>query len=320
MKNRPVKILLLLLFLALIVVIAREITSKRPDRSKGNPWEYNADQFTITEDTTLIKYDEILNIELDSAQYRGMAFGGGRIYIAGDSFLQVITPRGEELFKKELMRRPFALSVSADKIFIAGSDQISAYDLDGNETGSWPIYGDNVLVTSLKAYGDLLFVADAANRRVLRYKTDGEFLDYFDGRTEAGQLHGFIVPSSCFDLDISEDGELWVVNPGRHSLEHYSHEGRLLRSWGKASFTHEGFSGCCNPVRIAILPDGSFVTSEKHIVRIKIHKPFGDFYGFVAAPEKFENAVLAPDITVDTEGTIYALDFNTHTIRVFRHK
>ena len=154
----------------------------------------------------------------------------------------------------------------------------------------------------------------------MRYKTDGEYLGYFEGKSEAGQLHGFIIPSGCFDLDISEDGELWVVNPGKHSLEHYSHQGRLLRFWENASFAPEGFSGCCNPVHIAILPDGSFVTSEKGIVRIKVHKPYGDIYGFVALPEKFENALYAPDVTATPEGIIYALDFNTNKIRVFRHK
>ncbi len=320
MNNTVIKILLLLLFLALMAVVAWEIISKRPDRSSGNPWEYNVDEFMKTGDTSLIKYNEILNIQLDSAEYKGISYSAGKIYIAGNNFLQVISPQGKELYHKELMNPPFAMTVSGDMIFIAFSDRIFSYSTDGDEIHNWEIYGENVLVTSLKAFEDLLFVADAANRRVLRYKTDGEFLGYFEGKSEADQLHGFIVPSGYFDLDISEDGELWVVNPGKHSLEHYSHQGKMLRSWGKASFTYEGFSGCCNPAQMAILPDGSFVTSEKNIVRIKVHKAFGDVYGYVAPPEKFENATYAPDITVTPEGIIYALDFNTNKIRVFQHK
>ena len=320
MNNTFIKILLLLLFLALIAVVAWEFMSKRPDRSSGNPWEYNVSEFMMSGDTSHLKYNEILNIQLDSATYRGIAYSDQRIYIVGNDFLQVVSPQGNELFHKNLMSSPLTLTVSENLIFIAFSDHISSYDLSGKEVHTWEIYGDKTLVTSLKSYEDLLFVADAANRRVLRYRITGEFLGYFEGKSETGQLHGFIIPSGCFDLDISEDGELWVVNPGKHSLELYSHQGKLLRYWENASFAPEGFSGCCNPVHIAILADGSFVTSEKGIVRIKVHKPFGDIYGFVAPPEKFENALYAPDVAATPEGIIYALDFNTNKIRVFRHK
>jgi hypothetical protein len=145
-------------------------------------------------------------------------------------------------------------------------------------------------------------------------------LGQFEGKSEAGQLHGFIIPSGCFGLAVSPEGELWVINPGKHALELYSHEGSLVRFWQNASFGPDGFSGCCNPVHIAILPDGSFVTSEKGIVRVKIHKPFGDLEGFVADPSEFEGSVIAPAIAVDDEGRIFILDFNRNSIRVFEKK
>jgi hypothetical protein len=82
----------------------------------------------------------------------------------------------------------------------------------------------------------------------------------------------------------------------------------------------EGFSGCCNPAHFTFLPDGRFVTSEKGLVRIKTYKPSGEFEGVVAAPSKFKNEGEAPDIAADSNGNIYALDFDKKMIRVFEAK
>jgi len=110
------------------------------------------------------------------------------------------------------------------------------------------------------------------------------------------------------------------VNPGKHSFENYTDEGDLRGYWENSSTDIEGFSGCCNPAHIAFLPDGSFVTSEKLIVRIKVHKPSGEFLSVVAPPEKFKENGIAPDVAVDDDGNIYALDFDRKMIRVFALK
>jgi hypothetical protein len=68
------------------------------------------------------------------------------------------------------------------------------------------------------------------------------------------------------------------------------------------------------------LADGSFVTSEKGLVRIKIHKPSGEFLGMVAAPSQFSDEGKAPDIAVDSRGNVYALDFEKNIVRVFEPK
>jgi hypothetical protein len=82
----------------------------------------------------------------------------------------------------------------------------------------------------------------------------------------------------------------------------------------------EGFSGCCNPAYFTFLPDGRFVTSEKGLVRIKTYKPSGEFEGVVAAPAKFKDDGEAPDVAADSQGNIYALDFDKKMIRVFEPK
>jgi hypothetical protein len=105
-----------------------------------------------------------------------------------------------------------------------------------------------------------------------------------------------------------------------HTLENYTSDGDLRGFWESISMTIEGFSGCCNPARIAVLPGGQFVTSEKGIVRVKIHDQSGKFAGVVAAPDKFDEDGHAPDISVSDDGIIYALDFDRNVIRIFEKK
>jgi hypothetical protein len=121
-------------------------------------------------------------------------------------------------------------------------------------------------------------------------------------------------------MDINADGDLWVVNPGLHALENYTTDGQLREHWNSTTMQTEGFSGCCNPAHFTFLPDGRFITSEKGLVRIKTYKPSGEFEGVVAAPAKFKDEGEAPDIAVDSQGNIYALDFDKKMIRVFEKK
>ena len=101
------------------------------------------------------------------------------------------------------------------------------------------------------------------------------------------RIGGLVAPSPHLDVAAAPDGTAWVTNPGRHRLEHYSADGQLLRTWGKASAAIAGFTGCCNPTDIAVLPDGRLVTAEKGIPRVKIYKTNGTFESVVAGPESF---------------------------------
>jgi len=319
MKNRGIVILLIVLAVLVVVIIAFDFISKRPDKSSENPYEYNIDKYKQLPDSLLIQYSELRKIKLDSTILRGIAYYDDKIYILAEEFLQVISPDGKELLRREMPDSPRCIYVYGNKIYMGYVDYISIYDLNGDLLASWDTLGAKTVLTSIAVKDDLLFAADAGNRRVLRYKTTGELLGQFEGKSETGQVHGFIIPSACFDLVINQFDELWVVNPGKHALEHYSYDGRLIGFWENASFNIEGFSGCCNPAHIAVLPDGSFITSEKGMVRIKVHKASGELAGVVAPNEKFKDSFYAPDLALSPDGLIYALDFDTYMIRVFQH-
>ena len=204
-----------------------------------------------------------------------------------------------------------------EHIFIGFERHVSRYSHAGELQQQWTDLGERTVITNLAIKGDKVFVADAGNRRILILSREGELLGEFEGKVNRDAGHGFIVPSANFDLAVNSFGELWVVNPGKHALENYSDDGRLRGFWENMSFEIEGFLGCCNPSRITTLADGSFVTSEKGLVRIKIYDQSGKLKSVVAPPNLFKEEGKAPEVCADENNVIYALDFNKDMVRVF---
>ncbi len=80
----------------------------------------------------------------------------------------------------------------------------------------------------------------------------------------------------------------------------------------------QGFLCCCNPSHFAILEDGSFVTTEKGLVRVKIYDRLGRLSGVVAGPDQFQEGTVGLDVAVDAQQTrIHVLDPVRNSVRVF---
>jgi hypothetical protein len=268
----------------------------------------------------MVRWEETINFTFGDLDLRGIAFANNRIYLVEDNFLVVTTPEGEKLVKTELPESPRCVTAFNSDIYIGYTNHIVNYNENGQLLKSWPSLNDSSLITSLAVNGDFLFAADAGNRRVLRYTRDGALAGSFTGKRDSADLHGFIIPSPYFEIAINSFGELWVVNPGMHALENYTFDGELRGFWERTAMTLDGFSGCCNPAQMAVLPDGSFVTAEKGLVRIKIHKASGELLEVVAPPAAFEGGTQAPDLAVSPSGAIYALDYERRMIRCFQRK
>lgn len=319
MKNKGIIIFLLILAVVIVAVIAGDYISDRPDKSKPNPFAYDVDEFK-TVDPELIHYKETKNFKIGFDEPAAITVQNEKIYVAGDTRLKIIDLSGNLLAEFALSGKPQAVEVLGEKIFVATENRVLLYDGAGNVLNEWEPLGENSLITAIAAIQGNVFVADAGNRRVIRFSEEGEILGEFDGKAGDGELHGFIIPSPCFDLDINDVEELWVVNPGLHSLENYTFEGHFRAHWKNTSMRPEGFSGCCNPSHFTFLNDGRFVTSEKGLVRIKTYKRSGEFEGVVAEPAKFVDEGRAPDVAADSLNNIYALDFDKKMIRVFEPK
>lgn len=321
MKNKGIIIFLIVLAVVIVGVMVGDFISKRPDKMEANPFQYNIKEFRKVEEG-LIHYKETKNFKIGFDEPAGITIEKDKIYLVGDQKLKIIEISGKLLNEIDLIDEPHTVEVAGDKIYIAFEKQIQVFNESGELQKDWMLPDDNSYITAISVYNGNVFVADAGTRKIIRFSKDGVKLNEFEGKISEDALHGFIVPSPYFDIDINDEGELWVVNPGIHSFENYTFEGSLRSHWKKTGIKIDGFSGCCNPAHYTFLPDGSYVTSEKGMVRIKIYKPSGEFSGVVAAPNKFKNEVdgQAPDVAVDSSGNIYALDFDEKIVRVFELK
>lgn len=319
MKNKWINIFLLLTVLVIAVVVVADYLSTRVDKRPANPFAYSVEEYAEV-DESLIGYRETRQIRTGDTQLLAMAYGNGRIYLLTDTYMQVITPLGQEVSRTPVDPGGRCIALTPGGTVVLGYENYLVALRHGEEAGRSEILDGEAGITALAADEERVFAADAGNRQVVVFNHELERIDSFRGESGVSSLHGLILPSMHFDLAVNDENELWVVNPGVHSVQNYTPAGRLRGHWSKASFGHDGFSGCCNPYFIAFLSDGSFVTSEKGLIRVKIHRESGEFETYVAAPEKFTDGTRAPALAVDEQDHILVLDFDRNMIRYFERR
>lgn len=240
----------------------------------------------------------------------------GRLIVGGENEIAVIETNG---VVRTRLPMPFAVRcVAADEdgtLYAGHVDHVGVYRTNGVPAVQWPSLGTNTVLTSIAVAGDNVWVADAGQRRVWRLDKQGRVLSRIGDKDDG--KGGFIIPSPHFDLALGSVDELWVVDPGRHMVMSFGRDGARRSAWGRGGADPEGFSGCCNPTDIAIRGDGSFVTSEKGLVRVKLYTPAGALMGVVAGPDKFDAEVRGLDLVVDGLGRILVLDPVRVQVRVF---
>lgn len=316
MKNRGIYIFLIILGIIIVAVIAGDFARNRPGKRPSNPFEYDMSGLMKVDPEQII-FRETRNFRLKMEEPAGITIFEDRLYVVGDYLLQVISTDGRLLQEINLPFRPLTLEVTDDRIYISTHQTIAVYDHQGNMVSEWNEFSEQSRLSGI-AYSDgNVFIADAARRRVYRFSAEGGKELEFDGKSSADALHGFIVPSGCFDLAINEFGDLWIANPGKHALENYTLGGVLRGYWASQFSDVKGFTGCCNPAFFTFLPGGNFITSEKGVLRIKEYKPSGEFVGVVAEPSKFIEEGTVSDVAVDSAGRVYACDPDKKSIRVF---
>ena len=317
MKKRGLTIVILVIVVLIITVILVDFLGSRPDRRGKNPYALEVDSFSKV-DPALISYKEVRNFSLGLLIASDMSYYNRTLYISGNSSLAVISLDGSPSTMHEIEPGATCLEVDDQNIFIGFGTYVAKYNHAGELQDKWYDLGERTVITNLAIKGDRIYAADAGNRRIVIFNRAGEELGEFEGKAESNAIHGFIVPSANFDLAVNSYGELWVVNPGKHAIENYTDDGDLRGYWENLSIDIDGFLGCCNPARITTLMDGSFVTSEKGVVRIKIYDQSGKFKSVVAPPALFNgDDEQAPAVCADENDVIYALDFKRDMVRVF---
>jgi hypothetical protein len=284
-------------------------------------------------DPNLILYEESGSpIPTGFERSRGLAIDAqGRLYVAGDDAVTVFGSYGtvQRIIGVGPEARCVAVSEEG-RIFVGLRDHVEVFDPAGKRLALWESLGDRAVLTSIALSGDNVFVADAGNEVVLRYSSEGEIVARIGRKDPERNIPGFVVPSPYFDLAVAPDGLLRVVNPERIRIEAYTFDGDLEFWWGANSIRIEDFCGCCNPSNFAMLSDGSYVTAEKGIIRVKLYDAEGVFVGVVAGPNQlvkggagrvFKNVNDAQasgfDVAVDADDRVYVLDTIENVVRVF---
>jgi len=314
------------------VAVVRLDTTGKKGSGLGKEFVYDVKDLAKI-DPNLILYEEAAKaISTGFADSRAIAVDSqGSIYIAGDKAVRVFAENGNLLNEIKLSDGPRCLAVTDDgKIYVGMKGHVEVYDVRGKRLAAWKSLGDDAVLTSIAVSKNDVFVADAGNRIVLRYDTTGRLVNRIGEKNASRNVHGFVIPSPYFDLAVGKDGLLRVVDPGRHHIEAYTFDGDLEFSWGEFSSSLEGFTGCCNPVNFAMLEDGSFVTCEKGLTRVKIYDAGGAFVGVVAGPEQLvESGTVGIcyfpaecqaggfDVAVDTTGRVLVLDTIKNVVRTF---
>ena len=307
------------------------LASKDRRREPPQSFRYEIAQYEQV-DPSLILCSESAAITPDIPQLQALATSqDGRIYVAGANAVVVYGLDGNELARYTVSRAPGCLAVAPDgEILLGMTDHIEVLHANGKPKAVWPALSGHAHVTSIAADAENVYVADAGNRVVVRFDRKGNFVKRIGQADPANDVPGFIVPSPCFDVAFDNTGALWAVNPGRHGLENYRCDGTLITAWYRPSMEPDGFSGCCNPSHVAFRSDGSLVTAEKGLARVKIYSVDRKLVGFVAPPETFHGAPTGAfsaeletplvDVAVDSKDRILVLDANKNAVRVFEEK
>ena len=349
MKNKKIDILtqfglIVIPIIAIIAAIVYSVISKRsalPSEKKedNNPFAYDITELKKV-DPKLIEYKEAVKILLTSKSPLALSILNKTIFIVDKKGIICATEdppssrrRGtmagqagrttekQPNLIKKAYGPPTAISVSeTGDIAVCFNKNILFLDKSGKEIFNLVNFPEKALFTSIAIEGDYIYVADAGRRIVLQFNKKGKLNNQIGAENKAMGIKGFIVPSANFDIISGDDNSIWAVNPGLHQIENFTSDGRLRSSWKASAIGIEGFSGCCNPSHIALLPNGDFVTAEKNIVRVKVYDATGKFKCVVATPQQFAEDAKILDIATDSEGKIYVLDSKTKGVRVFVKK
>lgn len=319
-KNKLIISVALVLILAVLAFMTWDFFFNNKESSE-NVYEYDLKSFEKSEGKK-VNYSEVNQIAPEIDKLRAVTVDAeDNIYVTGKDRLIIYNKSGELISSVKTNADALCMTISEDKkVFLGARDHIEIFDTEGNLLSKWKALNSKVVITSIALSEENVFVADAGNKIVYRYDLNGKLINKIGEKDSINGILGFIIPSPYFDLAIGREGELWAVNSGRHFIESYTEDGKIVSSWGKTSMDDEGFSGCCNPSHIAVLSDGAFVTSEKGLVRIKIHEPSGEFREFAALPEQFEKGTKGLDLAVDSENRIIVADPQKGLVRIFEKK
>ncbi len=252
------------------------------------------------------------------ASLAGVTIGPGDVlYGLGDAEVRVFAPDGTLVKSWKAPDSAACLAAASDgRVFVGGADRVHIFEGTGARVGGFTAGtpGRPAAITAIKVFGGEVLVADAAARLIRRHTMDGRLIGEIGSRTKTGT---FILPNRSLDFDVDSNGIVVAGDTGRHRVTLWALDGSPRGSFGKFGMTRpEDFVGCCNPVDVAFAPDGTIVTGEKMVSRVKVYEREGKLLG-VIGPEHFDPGCTTIRLAVDSKGRIAAADPVRREIKVF---
>jgi hypothetical protein len=319
MKQKIILSASLLFLIVLIIVMSKDLFFTNNEGT--NLYEYNVDKFKNV-DSNMLCYKELGQIKPGDSKLYGIAIDEkNNVLITTENRVIINNENGDSIFSFKIADNAGCIAAGPNgMIFLGYKKHLEVYTNEGKQVKKWNDITGAPYITSISVNDSSVFVADAGNKLVHHFNYQGKLVNEIGKKDPEKGIPGLFIPSPYFDVLMGKNNEIWVINTGRHSFESYTKEGELVTSFTKTSMTFEGFSGCCNPTHVAMLSDGSFVTSEKGIERVKIHSASGEFKCMVAASDQFIAGTTGLDIAVNSKDQIYILDPFKKMIRIFDKK
>lgn len=305
--------------------------SKAASAADRNPFAYDVSRFSKT-DPKLIAWEEVSRRTCPVKAALRLAIGPDDcVHVAAGNQIVRWNAAGDRP-NLDLGAPVRCAAVAPDgTLFVGLTDRIAIFDVAGKRQVDWPSPGPKTWFTGLAVTEREVFAADSGQRLVWRFDRSGRTLGRIGNRDSARGVPGLILPSPFLDVRLHPDGLLRLNNTGRHRIEAYTIAGDFEHAWGEASAAIAGFCGCCNPIGLAILPDGRTVTGEKGLPRVKVYRTDGTLESVVAGTETFADNVgqcANPadctrgglDVAVDSHGRIHILDRVTGEVRIMQPK
>jgi hypothetical protein len=240
-----------------------------------------------------------------------------RMYVLGDGEVRIFKPNGDWIRSWKAPEGAQCLSVSSgDRICFGLAGGIVVTNAAGSRTGGFEIGETNrpASITSVKIHGNEILAADATARCIRRFDWSGKALGLIGAH---GKIRGFMLPNKYLDISVDAGGRIHATDSGRHQVTSWKLDGESIGSFGKFGLTHpEDFVGCCNPVNLAIAPDGKIVTAEKVIARVKIFDASGKLLALIG-PEHFDAKCIHLYLAVDSKGRIFVGDPMRLNLQIF---
>lgn len=329
---------LLIFGILTLAIVAALVASLRISRTRqggsGLSREYKYDLSAMARtDPKLILFSEVGQAVPTglTKSHALVADRDGALHVVGDRAVKVFPAQGSPR-TVALNFEPRCLAIAEGRYFLAAENRVVEAQFNGDVIKTWPALGPRSLITALVVDEGRVFIADAGERIVWCYDLQGTLQRRIGDKDPEHEILGFVVPTPYFDLALAPDGLLRVVNPGNHRVEAYTPRGDLALWWGAFGNSIEAFTGCCNPVSIAVLSDGRVVACEKGLVRVKLYETDGEFLGVVAGTEQLVEgqATICEtpaqcrtggfDIAVDRNDRVIVLDTVKNVLRTFVEK